>query len=115
MNDDLSRRGFLAAFHRPFGRKHGAVAPPAIRVEETAPPVAKVAIVQGRFCLALTSFCSACVERCPVPGAMKKERGMPMVVADACTGCGLCQEICPAPRNAVLLMPRRQTPPPQPA
>ncbi|MBK8040780.1 MAG: 4Fe-4S binding protein [Verrucomicrobiaceae bacterium] len=76
--------------------------------------MAKVAIVQGRFCIALTSFCSACVERCPVSGAMKKERGMPMVVADICTGCGICHDVCPAPRNAVLMLPRRPSLTPQP-
>ena len=59
----------------------------------------------ARFCLALTSFCSACLERCPVPGAMRSERGLPWVIADTCTGCGVCQEVCPAPRNAVLLLP----------
>jgi len=115
MNDGLSRRGFFAAFRRPFGRTSGPVAPPMVQEENPDPPVLKVAVVQGRFCLALTSYCSACVERCPVPGAMKKERGMPMVVADACTGCGVCQETCPAPRNAVLMLPRRQLSTPHPA
>lgn len=115
MSADLSRRGFFTAFRRPFLRKREAAVPATVHAEAVASPVAKVAVVQGRFCLALTSFCSACVERCPVPGAMKKERGLPMVVADVCTGCGLCQEICPAPRNAVLMMPRRQSASPHPA
>lgn len=103
MSDSLSRRGFFAAFSRPFARGVEAVAPPTAR----GPVEEKVAVVQGRFCIALTSFCSVCTERCPVPGAMKKERGVPMVVADVCTGCGVCREVCPAPRNAVLLLPRR--------
>ena len=70
-----------------------------------------VAVIQGRHCLALTSFCAACVERCPVPGAMQVTRGMPAVVADVCTGCGICQNVCPAPTNAVLLLPRRKPAP----
>jgi len=118
MSDALSRRGFFAAFRRPFERKAAPVLPPVMKAEPpstSAAAVAKVAIVQGRFCIALTSFCSACVERCPVPGAMKKERGMPMVVADVCTGCGICHEVCPAPRNAVLMLPRRSPASPQPA
>lgn len=114
MSDTLSRRDFFAAFRRPFERKAAPVVPPVIKREEAA-DVARVAIVQGRFCIALTSFCSTCVERCPVSGAMKKERGMPMVVADVCTGCGVCHEVCPAPRNAVLMLPRRQPLTPQPA
>ena len=118
MSDALSRRGFFAALRRPFERRAAPVLPPVIKAEQPAAasaPVAKVAIVQGRFCIALTSFCAACVERCPVPGAMKKERGMPMVVADVCTGCGICHDVCPAPRNAVLMLPRRQPSTPQPA
>lgn len=113
MSADLSRRGFFTAFRRPFEQKRVSFVPRAVRTEDSDAPVAKVAVVQGRFCLALTSFCSACVERCPVPGAMKKERGMPMVVADLCTGCGICQDVCPAPRNAVLLLERRQPITPQ--
>ncbi len=106
MSDALSRRGFFAAFSTPFARKVEAVPQPVAR-PAAGSAEAKVAVVQGRFCLALTSFCSVCIERCPVPGAMKKERGVPMVVADVCTGCGVCREVCPAPRNAVLMLPRR--------
>jgi len=112
MSAALSRRDFFAAFRRPFERKAAPVAPPMTKAE----PVAKVAVIQGRFCIALTSFCAACVERCPVSGAMTRERGMPMVVADVCTGCGICHDVCPAPRNAVLMLPRRPPPAtPQPA
>ncbi|WP_236625063.1 4Fe-4S binding protein [Rhodopirellula sp. SWK7] len=31
--------------------------------------------------------------------------GKPTVVEDACTGCGVCRYVCPAPENAILLMP----------
>ena len=71
----------------------------------------RVAIVQGRHCLAYQrSFCSTCLERCPVPHAIIRRDGLPMVNATACTGCGLCQEACPAPTNAILLLPRRKSP-----
>lgn len=49
--------------------------------------------------------CSACVERCPVEGAMTWENGRPVVNPGACTGCGVCQYVCPAPRNAVMILP----------
>lgn len=100
---NASRRDWLLRIARSFGREHE-------REEASASANAgtRVAIIQGRLCLALTSFCAACVERCPVPGAMRTERGMPMVVADLCTGCGVCRDVCPAPVNAVLFLPRRR-------
>jgi Na+-translocating ferredoxin:NAD+ oxidoreductase RNF subunit RnfB len=99
MNAGLTRRDLLARFVRPLQ----STKPAATSVAAAE----QVAIIQGRHCLALTSFCAACVERCPVSGAMQVVNGMPMVVADVCTGCGICQEICPAPTNAVMLRPRR--------
>lgn len=49
--------------------------------------------------------CTACVDDCPVPGAMTLTNGRPRIVADVCTGCGVCRQVCPAPKNAVLLSP----------
>jgi ferredoxin-type protein NapG len=54
--------------------------------------------------------CSECVEQCPVEGAMQVTAGKPRVVEESCTGCGVCQHVCPAPHNAVLLMPVAQRP-----
>ncbi len=51
------------------------------------------------------STCSSCHERCPVPGAFSVVGGRPTVVEDVCTGCGVCAHVCPAPQNAVLLLP----------
>jgi Fe-S-cluster-containing hydrogenase component 2 len=56
--------------------------------------------------------CSACVEQCPVAGAIRLENGRPVVDPAACTGCGVCQSACPAPRNAVLIVPTRDRPTP---
>lgn len=50
--------------------------------------------------------CSTCSERCPVPGAIRVEQGRPTVVADLCTGCGICQYVCPAPVNAIMVLPK---------
>lgn len=62
-------------------------------------------------CLAWqNSFCTVCSEHCPVPGAIASDRGRPTVVEDVCTGCGVCQYVCPAPQNAVLLMPLPERP-----
>lgn len=51
-------------------------------------------------------FCSTCVERCPVPGAIKVRDGKPTIRQAACTGCGVCHFVCPAPVNAVRIFPR---------
>lgn len=102
MKPRLTRRDFFTMFTRPFQ--------PVAETQPAKTGLQQVAIVQGRHCLALTSFCAACVERCPVPGAMEVSRGMPMVNPDLCTGCGICQQVCPAPVNAVLVLPRRPRP-----
>lgn len=67
-----------------------------------------VAVIAGRHCLAYQgTFCSTCRERCPVAGAIVVERGMPRVVADRCNGCRICHDVCPAPINAIRLVPFR--------
>ena len=53
-------------------------------------------------CMALNgSFCSVCVERCPRPGAIHLSAGQPQIDPERCDGCGRCQELCPAPANAI--------------
>ncbi|NNE42622.1 MAG: 4Fe-4S binding protein, partial [Gemmatimonadetes bacterium] len=49
-----------------------------------------------------------CYERCPVEGAIPVEAGLPTVDPSACTGCGICHYVCPAPENAVAILPRRE-------
>jgi len=49
-------------------------------------------------------FCGTCVERCPVPGAMRLGGGRPVVDKALCDGCGVCQQVCPAPRLAIDLV-----------
>lgn len=61
-------------------------------------PRQDVAVVHGDRCVL---FCSVCVERCPVPGALEWRAGRPAVVADRCDGCGSCAEVCPAPELAI--------------
>lgn len=113
-----SRRDFLrgrlfggmakaaAAVAAPLTAMNDAVeAKAAARQAQVTPPAKKKVFVLARNCLAYqSSFCSVCSEHCPVPGAIQVEQGRPFIVADACTACGKCQEVCPAPRNAILVM-----------
>lgn len=61
------------------------------------------------------SFCTVCSEHCPVENAIEVTMGRPTINADACTGCGVCQFVCPAPDNAVLLLPTEHRPDPKAA
>jgi len=56
------------------------------------------------------SFCSVCAERCPEPGALTMEGGRPVIHDDVCTGCGVCHHVCPAPTNAIAIMPLQSRP-----
>lgn len=63
-------------------------------------------------CLAFTgSFCTVCSEQCPVSGAIEVREGKPRIIAEVCTGCGVCHHVCPAPINAVMLLPASPRPP----
>lgn len=79
---------------------------PTGALREDASRVLGRAVIGAQDCLAHRgSSCSVCVERCPVPGALRLERGRPVIDASRCTGCGVCQHVCPAPRNAVIILP----------
>lgn len=66
--------------------------------------------IDTQVCLAHQgTFCSVCPERCPVENAITVSGGRPTVNAAACTGCGVCRYVCPAPGNAVAVLPRRAT------
>lgn len=66
-----------------------------------------VARVLGFACIGGSpSFCSACVEHCPVPGALEPTGRAPRVNPDVCTGCGVCEQVCPAPEKAIHVLPR---------
>lgn len=120
----MKRRDVFATLFRRNGRASGRrdplpppVAEPTARrdVAETSAvgeaetaAVPRVAVIAARFCLAMPpGFCRTCVERCPVPGALRVVQGMPRVDADICTGCGICHEVCPAPRKAALMLERK--------
>jgi Na+-translocating ferredoxin:NAD+ oxidoreductase RNF subunit RnfB len=109
-----SRRGLFSFLARPLkaaAASGKSVAKTAIgRPPEASPPPQndQVAVIQGIHCLAVTNGCSICIQQCLVDGAMIFRDGMPMVIPDICTGCRVCFEVCPAPTNAVLMLPRRK-------
>ena len=88
-----------------------ACAPAVLRRAPEAPvPTIGVARIATVDCLAHQgTTCTTCSERCPVEGAIRLTGNRPQVVPDACTGCGICHYVCPAPRNAVLIMPKARS------
>lgn len=81
-----------------------ACEPGALRTE--APAALGTAYVQPLDCLnRLGSSCTVCVERCPIPEALTFVDGVPVVSETLCTGCGQCQYACPAPTNAIAILP----------
>jgi ferredoxin-type protein NapG len=88
-----------------------ACEPQALRLD--LPPRMGTAVISPLACLAhRNSPCSTCVEQCPVDGAIRWENGRPTVDPAACTGCGVCQSVCPAPQNAVMILPAKDRPRP---
>jgi ferredoxin-type protein NapG len=49
--------------------------------------------------------CTVCSENCPVENAIVISDEKPTVNEATCSGCGVCRSVCPAPENAILLMP----------
>lgn len=103
----------------------GALTWPKRRLDDgtelEGPPAVKIgtAKVKEKLCLTFSNEdreatpCTVCVDRCPYPGEairMVKAEGEldhPEIIADRCTGCGLCTFGCPAPEAAIVVEPRR--------
>lgn len=103
----VSRRDM---FRSLLGRGRGAAPSEPANPPPAGKPASQdeLALILDRFCLAHQgSFCSVCSERCPEPGAILVDRGKPRVDPDKCTGCRVCHEVCPAPKNAVFLVARQ--------
>lgn len=106
-SNPISRRQLMQGL---FGKPRPAVAeppPPGPSKPQAAP---MHAVIRAHMCLAATTECAACVERCPVAGAIVTRDRTPMVNPLACTGCGDCIAACPAPTGTIMLIPRRRRP-----
>lgn len=77
----------------------------------SVPKVIGTALIKTDLCLAGNAdrggpaVCNDCVEACPIEDAIQTSDRAPSVIEDVCTGCGVCRSVCPAPSNAVVLMP----------
>ncbi len=70
------------------------------------PKMMGTAVITAHLCVAHHGTqCDTCQNECPVDGAIELKDGKPVVNENQCTGCGVCRYVCPAPENAILLMP----------
>ncbi|MCL1908819.1 MAG: 4Fe-4S dicluster domain-containing protein [Holophagaceae bacterium] len=78
-----------------------------------------IAHIKPSRCLAFETLnrpaepCRACVDRCPYPGVAIKLAAdeyspiqKPEVIPSMCTGCGMCEFGCPAPRPGIIVRHR---------
>lgn len=99
----VSRRQFIHNWLRPF---QSGDATPGTSPRDPLTSVPKMAVIAGRDCLAYRgTLCRTCLERCPIEGAITLIDFLPRISPDACTGCGICAEMCPAPVNAIRILP----------
>jgi ferredoxin-type protein NapG len=60
--------------------------------------------VEPANCLAYKNvMCDYCVRACPVEGALRIEKGVPVVSKDNCTGCGQCISSCIGDGTALIV------------
>ena len=69
----------------------GAIRP----FDETREKIGVAVVIEDR-CVAYYGGCDRCAEVCPYEAISLDGAGHPQVNADACNGCGLCVDECPA-------------------
>ena len=67
------------------------------------PSIGKAEIITNR-CLAFQEvMCDYCVRSCPVKGAIVSMNGIPKVIDDNCTGCGICVANCISEQKGIVI------------
>ena len=68
------------------------------------------AVIDKALCLAWQGMvCRACWHACPFPNEAiyLDERGKPVIVAEECVGCGLCDHACLTEPSSITIVPTR--------
>ncbi len=65
------------------------------------------AVINTKLCHAWAdgADCDYCIKDCPFPGdaIYLDDQRRPVVLNDVCTGCGLCEQICPSRQAAIVI------------
>lgn len=83
----------------------------AVDTSSTDTPHARPGMVATPFnerCLARNCGCFACVERCEPQAIMVIPGTGIRINENRCTGCGVCEFICPVTPKAVILQPAQE-------
>ncbi len=75
----------------------------ALLAEHINRVIPRAVIVQSRCLASQNHFCLSCLNACPpqIKAIALNAEGVPVIDAERCTGCGLCAQACPAPKNAI--------------
>jgi len=91
-----------------FDNESAAETPEASRVEQrpVPPPTLAYARISTQDCLPYSGpECGACLDDCPVPGAITLDLSRPVIDEQLCCGCGLCRENCIVSPKAIHISP----------
>lgn len=81
-------------------------------VERTAIRMGLAVLVPDRCVRLHGEDCTECIDFCPI-GLTAIEiatANLPMVHPDACTGCGMCEQVCPTSPKAIVVWPLPEPP-----
>jgi len=113
---DFFRKSLLSLGEAIYSISDALKAPAALPMEipdtddfDATPRDNQVAVAYNETCLARSSGCFACMERCE-PGAIKLIPGVGIRInSQLCTGCGTCEYVCPVTPKAVRMQTRITT------
>lgn len=92
------------------GKCMPACEPKALQViEEPRQVRIGTAVLKTDSCWAFKGqMCDICYQRCPFPDeAIRLVKLKPQIVAEACTGCGLCAYVCVSTPGSIEIQPRK--------
>jgi len=71
---------------------------------QVTPPKLSFASLNKEICLPYSGpECGACIDSCPLEGALTIHDNKPAIIEENCNGCGLCREVCITEPKAITI------------